>query len=209
MRRGLVIHRGMDGRAAVLRDELGGSFGEGEVCGVLPVRRVVGQPGLAGCVSCTDIPCVQLEWEGFACGPWGAFAGARGKAAWVQEREVFAQADVCGFDETCGRRERLSGACVRIFVVRRDLNCSAHDFNRQRRRGAYAFPLAGAPASLARAVATISKNLRAVSTISSGLLDFRTSVCTSSPPMPRAAAPASMNSAAVERLTPPVGTSGT
>ncbi len=111
-------------RAAVLRDEFGGSFGEGEVCGVLPVRPGVGQPGLGGCVSCTDIPCVQLEREGFACGPRSAFAGARGKAARVQEREVFAQADAGGFDEECGRWERLGVAFVRIFVVRRDLNCS-------------------------------------------------------------------------------------
>src|ERR1700674_3258576 len=42
----------------------------------------------------------------------------------------------------------------------------------------------------------------------SGLFDFRASACTNSPPMPSAAAPASMNSAAVFRLTPPVGTSG-
>src|SRR5260370_10830249 len=107
MRRWLVIHRGMDGRAAVLCDEFGGSFGKGEVCGVLPVRRVVGQPGLGGCVSCADLPCIQLEWEGFAGGSWSAFASARGQAARVQEREVFAQADARGFDEECGRWERL------------------------------------------------------------------------------------------------------
>src|SRR5438445_7071952 len=38
---------------------------------------------------------------------------------------------------------------------------------------------------------------------------LRASVCTNSPPTPSAAAPASMNSAAVSKLTPPVGTSGT
>ena len=70
----------------------------------------------------------------------------------------------------------------------------------------YAAPFAAA--SLARAVDMISRNLRAVSTINSGLLDLRASACTNSPPMPRAAAPASMNSAAVVRFTPPVGTSG-
>src|SRR6266851_6827993 len=42
----------------------------------------------------------------------------------------------------------------------------------------------------------------------SGLMDFRASAWTNSPPIPNAAAPASMNSAAVFRLTPPVGTSG-
>src|SRR5437667_4054599 len=40
------------------------------------------------------------------------------------------------------------------------------------------------------------------------LPDFRASAWTSSPPIPNAAAPASMNSAAVFRFTPPVGTSG-
>src|SRR5260370_39921747 len=72
----------------------------------------------------------------------------------------------------------------------------------------HALPFAAPLASLARVLATISRNLRAVSTISWGLLDFRASGWISSPPMPRAAAPASMNSAAVERLTPPVGASG-
>src|ERR1700737_948052 len=115
----------MDGRSAVLRDEFGGGFGEGEVCGFLALRRVVGQPGLAGCVSCADIPGVQLEWAGFACGPWSAFASAGGEAAWVQEREVFAQDYVCGLAEECGRWERLGIAGGGIFVVRGDLSLAS------------------------------------------------------------------------------------
>src|SRR6266436_8877100 len=73
----------MDGRAAILRDEFGGSFGEGEICGVLAVRRVLGQPGLAGCVSCSDIFGLQLEWREFARGSWSAFAGAGGAAVGI------------------------------------------------------------------------------------------------------------------------------
>src|ERR1700675_3883762 len=122
MRRGLVVYRGMDGRATFVCDEFGGRFGEGEICGVLAVRRVVGQPGLAGCVSCANISGVQLERAGFASGSWSAFAGARGSAAWVQEREVFAEDYACGFDETRGRWARVGGACFGIFVVCGDLN---------------------------------------------------------------------------------------
>src|SRR5260370_36978384 len=114
----------MDGRAVVLRGGFGGSFREGEVCGCLAVRRLVGQPGFARCVSCTDISGVQLEWAGFACGPWSAFAGARGKATRVQEREVFTEDYVCGLAEECGRWARLGFACGGVFVVREDLNCS-------------------------------------------------------------------------------------
>src|SRR6266403_5840030 len=55
----------------------------------------------------------------------------------------------------------------------------------------------------------MARNFRAFSTIISGLLAFRASACTHSPPTPRAATPASMNSAAFARLTPPVGTIGT
>src|SRR2546430_10177933 len=54
----------------------------------------------------------------------------------------------------------------------------------------------------------MARNFRAFSTMTSGLLDLSASACTNSPPIPRAAAPASMNSAALFRLTPPVGTSG-
>src|SRR5260370_33226802 len=107
----------------------GGGGGCGELCGRAccgggwGIFGERGEPveGLGGCVSCADFPCVQLEREGFACGPWSAFAGAGGEAAGVQEREVFAQADFCGFAEACGRWERLGGAFVRIFVVRRGL----------------------------------------------------------------------------------------
>src|SRR6266478_3682539 len=55
---------------------------------------------------------------------------------------------------------------------------------------------------------TIAANRRALLTIAAGFADFNASPSTSSPPTPSAAAPASMNSAAVFRLTPPVGTSG-
>src|SRR5437667_2647502 len=61
----------------------------------------------------------------------------------------------------------------------------------------------------ARACFTMARYLRAFSTMTSGLPDFSASARTNSPPMPKAAAPASINSAAVFRLTPPVGTSGT
>src|SRR2546422_4520704 len=56
---------------------------------------------------------------------------------------------------------------------------------------------------------TMARYLRAFSTMTSGLPDFSASARTNSPPMPKADAPASINSAAVFRLTPPVGTSGT
>src|SRR5436309_10213521 len=113
----------MDGGAAVLRDESGGRFGEGEIRSVLAVRRVVGQPGLTGCISCADIFGVQLEWRGFACGSWSAFAGAGGAAAWIQEREVSTSGEFCGFDEECGGWARVVGACGGIFLVCGDLNC--------------------------------------------------------------------------------------
>src|SRR5207245_3781374 len=61
----------------------------------------------------------------------------------------------------------------------------------------------------ARAWFTIATNFLAFSAMISGLFDFSASACTNSPPTPNAAAPASINSAAVFRLTPPVGTSGT
>src|SRR2546426_5298906 len=60
----------------------------------------------------------------------------------------------------------------------------------------------------ARACFTIATNFLAFSAMISGLFDFSASACTNSPPTPNAAAPASINSAAVFRLTPPVGTSG-
>src|SRR3989442_2936373 len=60
----------------------------------------------------------------------------------------------------------------------------------------------------ARACFTIATNFLAFSAMISGLFDFSASACTNSPPRPNAAAPASINSAAVFRLTPPVGTSG-
>src|ERR1700741_1081892 len=113
----------MGGRSAVLRNEFGGNFTEGEVCGVLAFRRILGQPGLAGRVSCADLSGVQLEREGFAAGPWSAVASARGQAARLQKREISAADYVCRFAEECGRWERLCGARGRIFLVRRDLTC--------------------------------------------------------------------------------------
>src|SRR5580704_8596375 len=56
---------------------------------------------------------------------------------------------------------------------------------------------------------TIARNFRAFSIMISGLLDFSAWACTNSPPTPKATDPASMNSAAVFRFTPPVGTKGT
>src|SRR6266480_4301066 len=44
--------------------------------------------------------------------------------------------------------------------------------------------------------------------VPTGGVNLSTAACTNSPPMPSAAARASINSAAVLRLTPPVGTSG-
>src|SRR5581483_3083275 len=55
----------------------------------------------------------------------------------------------------------------------------------------------------------MATNLRARSTTISGLCAFNAAACTSSPPTPSAADPAAIKSAAVSRLTPPVGTSGT
>src|SRR5271156_762575 len=61
----------------------------------------------------------------------------------------------------------------------------------------------------ARALRTIATKLWAASTIGDVLPDSRAEADTNSPPMPSAAAPARMKSAAVFRFTPPVGIMGT
>src|SRR5437016_955099 len=82
--------------------------------------------------------------------------------------------------------------------------------DRKKNASAQQLPFAAALAVIrARASFTTARNFLAFSTIASGLPARSASDCTNSPPTPSAAAPASTNSAAVWRLTPPVGTSGT